>query len=35
MNYICEYVGFSEEEIEKLTERIIAYMTNGRFPLDS
>ena len=35
MNHMCQYVGFSEEEIEKLTERVIAYITNGRFPLDS
>ena len=35
MNQICEYVGFSESQIEQLTERALAYITNGRFPIDS
>jgi hypothetical protein len=35
MNHICEYVGFSERQIERLTERALAYITTGRFPLDS
>ena len=34
MNNICEYVGFSERQIEQLTERALAYITTGRFPLD-
>lgn len=35
MNHICEYVGFSESQIEQLTERAMAYITKGRFPIDS
>lgn len=35
MNHICEYVGFSESQIEQLTERAVAYITKGRFPIDS
>ena len=35
MNHICEYVGFSEVQIERLTKRAIAYFKNGRFPLDA
>lgn len=31
MNHICEYVGCSEEEIEKLTERAMQYIETGRF----
>ena len=34
MNHICEYVGFSERQIERLTEHALAYITTGRFPLD-
>ncbi len=34
MNHICEYIGFSERQIERLTERALAYITAGRFPLD-
>jgi hypothetical protein len=32
MNQICEYVGFSESQIERLTERALAYVTTGRLP---
>lgn len=35
MNHICEYAGFSESQIEQLTERALAYITKGRFPIDS
>jgi hypothetical protein len=35
MNHMCEYVGFSESQIEQLTERALAYITKGRFPIDS
>ena len=35
MNHICGYVGFSESQIEQLTERALAYITKGRFPIDS
>ena len=35
MNHICEYVGFSEKQIEQLTDRAFAYITTGRFPPDS
>ena len=34
MNQICEYAGFSEQQIEQLTDRVIAYIVKGRFPLD-
>lgn len=30
MNQICEFVGLSEKEIEKLTERAFQYITKGR-----
>jgi hypothetical protein len=32
MNHICEYVGFSEQEVEQLTDRVIAYIAKGRLP---
>lgn len=35
MNHICEYAGFSESQIEHLTERALAYITKGLFPIDS
>lgn len=35
MNQICEYVGYTEEQIERLSERALAYFTAGPFPLDS
>ncbi len=35
MNNICGYVGFSEKQIERLTERALAYITTGRFSLDA
>jgi hypothetical protein len=35
MNHICEYVGFSERQIERLTEHALAYISTGRFPLDA
>jgi len=34
MNHICEYARFSEREIMELTDRVMAYITKGRFPLD-
>jgi hypothetical protein len=34
MNNICEYVGFSEQQITQLTDRVTAYITKGGFPLD-
>ncbi|TKB63280.1 MAG: hypothetical protein E8D47_12965 [Nitrospira sp.] len=34
MNHMCEYAGFTEKQIEQLTERALAYITTGRFPLD-
>ncbi len=34
MNHICEYVAFSEQQITQLTDRVMAYVTKGRFPLD-
>jgi len=35
LNHICVYVGFPENQIEGLTERALAYITDGRFPLDA
>lgn len=35
MNKICAYVGLSERQIERLTERALAYITKGKLPLDS
>ena len=35
MNYVCDHVGFSEEQNEELTERAMTYITTGPFPLDS
>jgi hypothetical protein len=31
MNHIAQYVGLPEIEIERLTERGISYLTEGRF----
>jgi hypothetical protein len=35
MNQVCKYAGFTERQIEQLTDRVIHYITNGTFPLDS
>jgi hypothetical protein len=35
MNHICGYVGYSKGQVERLTERALAYVTTGPFPLDS
>lgn len=35
MNHICQYVGFAEDQVERLTERALDYITTGRFPVDS
>jgi hypothetical protein len=35
MNQVGEFAGFSEQQIEELTNRVISYVINGRFPLDS
>lgn len=35
MNQIGEHLGLSESQIERLTERALSYITNGRFPLDT
>lgn len=35
MNHICASVGYSEEQVKRLTERALAYVTTGPFPLDS
>lgn len=34
MNHVCGYVGFSESQIEVLTDRAIDYITNGRIIAD-
>lgn len=31
MNHICEYAGFIERQIERLTENAVKYITEGRF----
>lgn len=35
MGQMCEYVGFSERQFNRLAERAMAYITNGRFPADA
>jgi len=35
MNYVCECVGFSDKQIERLTDRAVRYITDGRFSADS
>src|SRR5215212_1226054 len=32
MNHICELVNMSEEEIERLTNRVMSYIAKGRLP---
>ncbi len=34
MNHVCGYAGFSEPQIETLTDRAIDYITNGRITVD-
>ncbi len=31
MNQICEYVGFSKQKIDELSDRVMSYITKGRF----
>ncbi len=33
MNHICDYAGFSEQEVDALTDRVVDYINHGRFPL--
>ena len=33
MNYMCEFTGLSDAQIDELTERALSYITQGRFPL--
>jgi hypothetical protein len=33
MNHMCRYAGFSEHEVNVLTDRALAYVTHGRLPL--
>ena len=33
MNAMCGAAGFSEKEIERLTDRVVQYVTNGKLPL--
>lgn len=35
MNHVCNFAGYSEEQVELLTDRAIEYINNGRLPLDS
>ena len=35
MGQMCEYVGYSETQFNRLAERAMAYITNGRFPADA
>jgi len=32
MNQVCEFVEMPEEEIERLTNRVMSYIANGRLP---
>jgi hypothetical protein len=32
MNYVCEFVEMPEDEIERLTNRVMSYIANGRLP---
>jgi hypothetical protein len=32
MNHVCEFVEMPEEEIERLTNRVMSYVENGRLP---
>ena len=32
MNHICRYAGFSEQEVNALTDSVEAYITHGRLP---
>lgn len=32
MNHICQYSGYSEQEVHALTDRVLAYVTHGRLP---
>jgi hypothetical protein len=34
MNHMCQFVGFSELQIERLTDRAVRYITTGRFSAD-
>lgn len=34
MGQMCEYVGFSKSQFNRLAERAMAYINNGRFPAD-
>lgn len=34
MNHICEFVGFSEDDIEQLSERVLHYFFNGPLPFE-
>jgi hypothetical protein len=35
MNHICEFVGFTEDDIEQLSERVLRYFFNGPLPFDN
>jgi hypothetical protein len=35
MSQMCEYVGFSETQYNRLAERAMTYITYGRFPADA
>jgi len=33
MNQVCEFAGFSEQQTEELTNHVVSYIINGKFPL--
>lgn len=35
MNQICEFVGFTEDDIEQLSERVMRYFLNGPLPFEN
>jgi len=35
MNHICEVVGFTEVDIEQLSERVVSYFIKGPLPMES
>lgn len=35
MNQICKFVGFTEDDIEQLSERVMRYFLNGPLPFEN
>lgn len=32
MNHMCQFVGYTQQQIDRLTDRAVEYITAGRFP---